>query len=212
MPNFFALIREYIAYYPLVALIGLLLAGFNLPISEDLIIITGALLSHGRSANIIYNLLGIYIGAIVSDFFVYWVGTRVRKGASKTKFFSRMIPEKALEKMHYYLDKHGIFTFIACRFIPFGVRNTLFFTSGFFNLRFKVFALYDIIAAMISINTLFFVTYYFGDAAEKPIKIAGIVLFIIVVSGIISLIIRFIVMWRRMLREKSVNSGTEAAK
>ena len=197
MPDIFALLLQYYTYYPLVAFIGLLLAACNIPISEDLVIITGALLSHGKSSNMIHILIALYFGVIIGDFFVYWVGTKVRKGASKIKFFVDVVPKKHLEKMHYYLDKYGIFTFIVCRFIPFGVRNVLFFTSGFFNLRLKVFALYDIIAAMISINTLFFLTYNFGEEAQRPIKIAGIVLFFLLVSGVISLIIRLIVMLRK---------------
>ena len=201
MPDFFALIREYVTYFPPVAFISLLLAGFNLPISEDLIIITGALLSHGRRANIVYNLIAIYLGVIISDFFVYWVGTKVRNGTSKLKFLSRPAPEKVLERMHRYLDRYGIFTFIVGRFIPFGIRNTLFFTAGFFRLRLRLFALYDITAAMISINTLFFVTYYFGDAAQKPLRIAGIVLFILLVSASISIVIRLFVLWRRRVKK-----------
>jgi membrane protein DedA with SNARE-associated domain len=197
MPDFVGFIRQYISFFPPVAFISLLLAGLNFPISEDLIIITGALLSHGRRANIVYNLAAIYLGAIISDFFVYWVGTKVQKGTSNLKFFSRPASGKALERMHHYLDKYGIFTFIVGRFIPFGVRNTLFFTAGFFRLKLRVFALYDIIAAMISINTLFFLAYNFGDDAGKPLRIAGIVLFILLVSVGISLIIRLIVLWRR---------------
>jgi membrane protein DedA with SNARE-associated domain len=205
MPNIFVLLQDYIEYFPLVALVGLILAGFNLPISEDLIIITGALLSHEDETLLIYILGAIYIGAIASDFFVYWVGRMARKGASITKFFTKVVPEKALTKMHNNLDKYGIFTFIIGRFIPFGIRNTLFFTSGFFNLRLRIFAFYDVIAAMISINTLFFVVYYFGEAAKRPFKIAGIILFTALVCGIISLIIRLIVLWRRRIALKKEN-------
>ena len=175
----------------------MLLAGINLPISEDLIIITGALLSHKEPDLLVYNLIAIYIGVISTDFFVYWVGTRVRSGASKTGFFARLVPEKTLNRMRYFLDKYGIFTFIVGRFIPFGVRNTMFFSSGFFQLRFRLFVIYDLVAAMTSINTLFFLTYHFGEAAKKPLKIAGVILFVALVSGLISLIIRSTIKWRR---------------
>jgi membrane protein DedA with SNARE-associated domain len=197
MPDIFSLLNDYLHFFPLVALLGLCLGALNLPVSEDLIIITGALLSYEKPSNLVYNLVAIYIGVISTDYFVYWVGTRVRRGASKSGFLTRFVPEKALEKMHYYMDKYGIFTFIVCRFIPFGVRNTLFFTSGFFRLRLKVFALYEFIAAMISINTLFFLVYNFGDEVKRPLKIAGIIIFVVFVSIIITLIIRFIVTWQK---------------
>jgi membrane protein DedA with SNARE-associated domain len=197
MPDFYAFLSGYIEYYPLAALVCLLLAGCNIPISEDLIIITGALLSQEEHSLLLPNLAAIYIGVIASDFLVYWIGTRVRKGTAKSSYFSALIPERAMEKMHHKLDKYGIFTFIVCRFIPFGVRNTLFFTSGFFNLRLRVFALYDIIAAMISVNTLFFLAYFLGDDVKKPLKIAGLVLFVLLVSGVVMLFVRVVVLWRR---------------
>jgi len=201
MPDFYAFLSGYIEYFPLAALICLLLAGCNIPISEDLIIITGALLSQEKPSILVSNLIAIYIGVIASDFLMYWIGTRVRKGTAKSSFFSDLIPEKAIEKMHNKLDKYGIFTFIVCRFIPFGVRNTLFFTSGFSNLRLRVFAFYDIIAAMISVNTLFFLAYFLGDSVRRPIKIAGLVLFVLLVSGVIMLFVRIIVLWRRKKAE-----------
>ena len=197
MLDIFILLSEYIEFFPLVALFGLFLGGINFPVSEDLIIITGALLSYEEPTRLVYNLIAIYIGVIATDFFVYWIGAKARGGAAKNSYFTRLFPEKALYKMHYFLDKYGIFTFIVCRFIPFGIRNTLFFTSGFFKLRFRVFIVYDIIAAMISVNTLFFLTYHFGESAKRPLKIAGVILFVAIVSGLVSLIVRLIVMWRR---------------
>ena len=203
MPDFVAILNQYIDYYPLVALLGLLMAGLNLPVSEDLIIITGAILCHKKPSLMPLTLGAIYFGVLITDFFVYWVGTKVRKGTGKIKFFARMFPEKAAEKMHSKMQKYGIFTFIVCRFIPFGVRNTLFFTSGFFNLRLRSFVIFDFIAAMISVNTLFFLVYSFGEVVRRPIKIAGIILFIALVSCIISLIIRFfVIIYREKIAKK----------
>jgi len=206
MPDFFAFLSGYIQYYPLAALVCLLLAGCNIPISEDLIIITGAILSEDNHFLLVSNLVAIFIGVIASDFIMYWIGTRVRKRTAKSSYFSTLVPEHAMEKMHDKLDKYGIFTFIVCRFIPFGVRNTLFFTSGFFNLRLRVFALYDIIAALISVNTLFFLAYFLGDDVKRPLKIAGVVLFILLVSGVFMLFVRIVVLWKRKAETKQPQS------
>ena len=209
MPDVFSFLSAYINYFPIAAFVCLLLAAFNFPISEEVIIITGALLSLEKPSVLVFNLVTIYIGVFTCDSFVYWIGTRVRKGTAKRNFFSRLIPEKAVEKMHNILDKYGIFTFIVCRFIPFGARNTLFFTSGFTGLRPKVFALYDIIAAMISINTLFFLTLRFGEEVKRPAKIAGVVLFFVVASVFISMIIRLVVLWRRRATSQIIDTVAE---
>jgi membrane-associated protein len=201
MPDFFAFLSGYINYYPLAALVCLLLAGCSIPISEDLIIITGAILSEEEPFLLAPNLIAIFIGVIASDFLMYRIGAWVRKGTAKSGYFSALVPERAMEKMHEKLDKYGVFTFIVCRFIPFGVRNTLFFTSGFFNMRLRVFALYDIIAALISVNALFFLAYFLGDDVKRPLKIAGVVLFILLVSGVIMLFVRIFILWKRKKAE-----------
>ena len=197
MPDIFALISEYVEFFPLIAFLGLVLSGMSLPVSEDLIIITGALLSHEEPGLLIYNLLAVYLGAAATDYFAYFVGSKVRSGAAKASFFTRVIPDKALEKIGHYMDKYGIFTFIVGRFIPFGFRNAMFFTAGFSRLRFRVFVIYEAIAVTISVNTLFFLAYHFGEVIKKPVKIAGIILLILAVTGIITLIVRLIVAWRK---------------
>jgi len=184
----------------LVAVVSLLLAGLNIPISEDLVIITGALLNQevvqaqvaGARGMLIPSLLAIYTGVIVSDFISYYFGALVRKGVFKAKFADSVFSPKNLERFHRHLNKHGPLTFIVCRFIPFGVRNTLFMTSGFLDLPLRRFALYDIPAALISTNTLFFLVYYFGDEVKNPIRVAGITLFILLALTVVFLVIRFL--------------------
>jgi membrane protein DedA with SNARE-associated domain len=200
MPDFFIFFGRYIEFFPLAALICLILAGLNIPISEDLIIIAGALVSQADRSLLVPSLLAIYAGVIISDFMVYFIGALIRKGTIKGKFTSRILSLKLAERIRHALDKHGILTFIVCRFIPFGVRNTLFITSGFFGLPFRRFALYDLIAISISTNTLFFLVYIFGEEMKKPAKAVGIVLFIFLVSGILALIIRLIIVWKNKRR------------
>jgi membrane protein DedA with SNARE-associated domain len=202
MPGLLGTLSQHIDFFPLLALVCLLLAGLNVPMSEDLIIITGAILSR-KDPDILYpTLIAIYAGVIVSDYMVYWIGTRIRKGVAKSRFITNVITKKRLDTMRYYLDKFGIFTFIVCRFIPFGIRNSLFMASGMLNLRFRVFSLFDITAAAISVNTLFFLVYFLGEEIEKPFKIAGIILFFLLLIFTGFFIVRIIVAWRRRRRTK----------
>jgi membrane protein DedA with SNARE-associated domain len=198
----FGTLSQYIDFFPLLALVGLLLAGLNVPMSEDLIIITGALLCRKDPDIMISTLAAIYAGVIISDFMVYGIGIQIRKGVAKTSLMKKFITEKRLNKIRYYLDKFGIFTFIVCRFIPFGVRNSLFMASGILNLRLRVFSFYDITAACISTNTLFFLVYFLGDQIEKPFKTAGIILFILLLVTIVFILSRFIIAWRNELNTK----------
>jgi membrane protein DedA with SNARE-associated domain len=196
MSDIIAWISQYTEFYPLVAIILLLLASLSIPLSEDLIIITGALLCRGDPSMLIPTFAALYCGVIMSDYIPYTMGKYIRKGTLKSNFFTRLFSQRRLDKMHHYLEKFGIFTFIVCRFIPFGVRNTLFMSSGFFGLRLRRFAVFDLTAATINVSTLFFLVYHFGEAIEKPFQVVGKILFVLVLSAFIFIAVRII---RRMI-------------
>jgi membrane-associated protein len=185
-------LSQYIEFFPIAAFFCLLLAGCNFPISEDLIIITGALVCQEKPSMLVPVFAAIYAGAVISDYFPYFLGKYIRKGTIKSRFVVRLTSSRKVDRMHRYLDKYGILAFIVCRFIPFGVRNTLFLSSGFFNLRLRRFALYDTIAATISVSTLFFLIYYFGESIEKPFHAVKIALFVLLLSTVIFIIFRII--------------------
>jgi membrane protein DedA with SNARE-associated domain len=150
----------------------------------------------------------IYAGVIVSDFVSYWLGTCIRQGAVKLHFIAGLFAAKNFDKTYHYLEKFGIVTFIVCRFIPFGVRNTLFLSSGFFGLRLRRFFLYDMCAATISVSVLFFLVYHFGEAVENPLHIVGVALFVIALSTVFFIIIRIIrYLIRRNKIKKESNLG-----
>jgi membrane protein DedA with SNARE-associated domain len=206
---FYNLICEYIEYYPFAAFIALLLAGLNIPISEDLVIITGALICQGKPEMLIPTFAAIYAGVAISDYFPYLLGKYIRKGTIKVNLLTRLFSPKKIIKIHRYLDRYGIFAFIVGRFIPFGVRNTMFMTSGLFGLKLRRFAIYDTTAAIISVSTLFFLAYNFGEAIEKPFHAVGIVLFVLLLSLITFAVIYIIRNIRKKKRIKDRGLGNE---
>jgi len=183
--DFFTILSEYVKFFPLVAFMALMLAGINVPVSEDLVIITGAMISRQDQVMLILNLASIYAGVLFSDIVSFWIGRGLNKGIRITGIIKKTISVARLEKIRHLLEKHGILTFIICRFIPFGVRNTLFISSGITGLPFKTFLLFDVPASLISVNTLYFLVYYFGDIVEKPFRAVGVHLFLILLAVIL---------------------------
>jgi membrane protein DedA with SNARE-associated domain len=192
MLDIIARISQYTEFFPLAAFFLLLLAGLNVPISEDLVIITGALICHANPQLLIPTFAAMYTAIAISDYFPYFLGKFIRKGTIKSSFITMLFSQKRLDKTQRYLEKFGIFTFIVGRFIPFGVRNTLLFSAGFFGLRLRRFALYDIVAVTISVTTLFSLVYIFGDEIEKPFNAVGKILFVMVLSMVVFIAIRLV--------------------
>ena len=177
-----AWIGQYISYFPLVIFISLLLGGFNLPISEDIIVITAALLCKQEKASIPAFYASLYFGAIISDYLVYFWGWLLGRGRISSKFFSKLISENSVTRISRALQRHGFLTFLFGRFIPFGVRNVIAMTSGFVNFPFYKFALFDAIAAVCNISALFWLVYFLGQRGSHFMKIIGIILLLLFIG------------------------------
>ena len=169
-------IGHYISYFPLVIFISLLLGGFNLPISEDIIVITAALLCKQEKASIPIFYAALYFGAVVSDYLVFFWGWLLGRGRISERFFSKLISENNINRISHALKRHGVFTFLFGRFIPFGVRNIISMTSGFVDFPFYQFAFFDAIAAACNISALFWLVYFLGLKGSHFMKIIGVVL------------------------------------
>jgi membrane-associated protein len=134
----------------------LLLAGFNVPISEDLLLIMGGIISGSCIPDHTLHLYAwLFAGCWLSAWISYWIGRIYGPKLYDIKWFSHILTRKRIEKLHYYYEKFGIFTFIVGRFLPGGVRNALFMSSGLGKMPFKSFILRDGFACLISSATLF---------------------------------------------------------
>ncbi len=181
-------IGNYITFFPLVVFLGLILGGFNLPVSEDVLVVMSAILCQGEKASIAPFLIALYLGASLSDCFVYFWGRLIGKGTLSLGLFSKIITKERTNLLLRALERYGIFTYIFCRFIPFGVRNIVSMSSGFVKYPFYKFALYDFVAAICNISVLFWLVYFFGSNGSYWMNIAGIVLFVLFLAFSIYLV------------------------
>ncbi len=170
---------SYITYFPLVVFVGLLLGGLWLPISEDLLVVMSAVLCQGEKASIPSFLCALYVGAILSDFMVYFWGRLIAKGTLSLGLFSRVITKENTLRLSKALQKHGVLTYVFTRFIPFGVRNIVSTTTGFVKYPFYKFAVYDSIAVLCNVSALFGLVYFFGAKGGHIMRTVGIVLFVV---------------------------------
>jgi membrane-associated protein len=140
----------------------LILAGFNFPISEDLMLFASAYLAATHDPLFWHLFLGVFLGAYLSDLICYGLGRFFGEQIWKVKFLSKMISRKRMLKIQSYYEKHGGLTLLIGRFIPFGVRNGLFTTAGMGKMNFIKFAMYDLVACSISVVFFFTLYYKFG--------------------------------------------------
>ena len=144
------LLGKWGSFAPYIIFLLALLAGLNFPISIDILVTITAIIAAKYMPEKTYLLFSLFtLGCIFSAWLSYSVG----------RIFTKFVKKEKSEKIASYIQKFGFLVFLVCRFVPFGVRNALFMTSGFSKFPFKKFAIYDAISCTIW-STLFFSLIY----------------------------------------------------
>ncbi|AWG42640.1 hypothetical protein CR532_01290 [Candidatus Borreliella tachyglossi] len=178
-----------IAYAPIVFFVLLILAGLNIPISEDAIVIMGGVLSSRKNEYTILIFLGIFWGAYLGDIVSFYIGRFLVDKLLKQKTKAN----KIIDKMNYYYGQYGSLTLFFGRFIPFGIRNAIFMAAGMGNMRPIHFIVADFFAAMVSITIYFTLSFKIGGSFKVILsKIKIILLLAFIILAIVLLIIYII--------------------
>lgn len=182
MEHLLSFLSSHIDYAHWVIFALFMLAGINLPISEDLLIIFSAMIASTVPESVTWKLfLAVFLGAYFSDFIPYWIGRRFGVNLWKIKLFARMIKKERIEQVRGYYAKYGMLTLLIGRFIPFGVRNCLFAAAGMGKMKFWKFLISDGIACLISNTTLFTLAYIFGKNYQfllSSVQLVNVIIFL----------------------------------
>jgi membrane-associated protein len=184
-------------------LLGLLLAGCNIPVSIDVLVIASALISaHFVPERTILFYAILVVGCSLSAWIAYFTGRFIGLKLTKFPIFRSLFSDKKLASMQNFYQKHKIWAFIIGRFIPFGVRNALFITSGLSKMPFLRFAVFDFIACFIWVSLSFFLFFYLGqnfDTIWTQVKMLNGCIFIAFVVAVIGSI------WYKRVKQKKVD-------
>lgn len=143
---------------------AILLAGFNLPFSADILILISAILAATIIPEHTFILFfTILIGCYLSAMCAYWLGRLLGSTLKSKKFFNKLFHPARLEKIKRFYEKHGLWTLVVGRFIPFGVRNCIFMSSGMSKMPFGKFILMDALACTLWCSCAFYLFYTLGQ-------------------------------------------------
>jgi len=183
-------IVENSTYAPWIILGLVLLAGCNIPISIDVLMVFSAFLAATTIPEHTFALyLSLLVGSYFSAWIAYWVGRKIGVKLLHFRYFAKIFTKKRLQKISAFYEKHGMLTLLIGRFIPFGMRNCIFFTTGISKYNFVKFVCNDAIACFIWVTLSFFVYYSIGNSYEMlKQKIKMLNIFIFVACGIAAVI------------------------
>jgi membrane protein DedA with SNARE-associated domain len=169
----------------------LLLCGLGLPIPEDISLIAAGYFSYKGVLHVhtafVVCFAAVLLGDTMAFFMGRWFGQRVLASRWARRYFT---PRKQ-RRVRAYFRKFGSKVVVVARFTP-GLRFSIFFSAGTLHLRPSVFLLYDTLAAAVSVPTLVYLAWYFGDKIDKVVSYArhtehGILIAVVVVVAILLL-------------------------
>lgn len=182
MQEIVSYIIEHSQYAPPILFILILLAGLNLPISIDVLMVLSAFLAATTVPELTpYLFVSFLVGAYFSAWICYWMGRKVGIKLLKFRYFSKLLPEERLKKMGAFYEKYGLLALIIGRFIPFGFRNCLFTTTGMSKASFTKFMWRDGIACFLWASVTFFTFHRLGKSYEvllAKVKILNLYIFL----------------------------------
>jgi membrane protein DedA with SNARE-associated domain len=191
MDSLISLIFAHATHAHWILFVSLLLTGFSIPLSEDLLVILSAILASTIIPEHFALLFTfVFLGCYFSDMIAYWIGRLTGSKLDRFGWFYRFSTKK-LSRVQVFYKKYGIFAFLLGRLIPFGMRNCLFLVAGMGKMSFKKFFLGDGVACLITNSLLFYFTYTLGKNYQilySHLKTVNILLGIIVFIVILCLI------------------------
>lgn len=186
-----AMINQNVATAPYIIFGLLLLAGFNIPISEDGMLLMSGLLAAKHPEHTVSLFTGVFLGAYLSDLICYgFVGRYLGPKLFKIKLFASMVKPELLERINNFYAKYGLVTLFAGRFIPFGVRNALFLSAGLGKMNAVRFCVADFFSCLVSCTAFFYLYYTYGTAVIEVVKKFNIIFFSVAVLVVLGVVIK----------------------
>lgn len=171
---------------------AILLAGLNVPISIDILILMSAFLAAMIiPEHTVYLFLSCLFGCYFSAWGTYWIGRLLGPQLNRIPWFSRLFNIQRLEKMKKFYERYGLWTLLIGRFIPFGIRNCIFMSSGMSKMNFVKFALMDALACTLWCSIAFLIFYFLGQNYQiiwhyiKAFNLLGFAALSVTVIGIV---------------------------
>ncbi|MEO6811010.1 MAG: DedA family protein [Isosphaeraceae bacterium] len=147
----------------------LVLGGLGLPVPEEAPIILAAVLSHKKAMFWPFALASCFIGVLVGDFVVYFLGYFYGEKVLSFRLTRAFLTKAREAQIKGYFHRHGVKILIVGRFVV-GFRTAAYLTAGILRLPPLKLFLTDLFAASLTTLLLFALGYYFADWVEAGVE------------------------------------------
>jgi len=140
-----------VEHFPYIGIfILLILGGVGLPFPEDATLLLSGFLVAQNVIKPFQAFLVVYLGLLISDFFLYWVGKKYGRMLVLHKKFQKIISPDQLSKLEEKFKKRGVWVVLIGRHFI-GLRAQIFLVAGVMRMSAIKFFVTDAITALLTI-------------------------------------------------------------
>lgn len=185
----------------------LLACGFGLPMPEDIILFAAGLMAYYAKADVWLMIAVSFTGVMLGDSSVFTIGALYGRQVRRFRIVKRMLPPHRMKMVRRKLHEQGAKVIFAARFMP-GLRTPIFFSAGTLHLPFRTFFTFDGAAALISVPTIVYAVYHFGDHVDRVIKVIKRLQFGVLGTIILLILVLVLKAWWARRKEREIE-GTQ---
>ena len=181
-----------------VVLFGVMLENAGVPVPGETILLAAGFFASQGHFSVPLVMAVAAAGAVLGDNAGYYIGRRVGRSAlARWGRYGGLTPRR-LEKFDRFFASHGDKTILVARFIT-GLRVFAALLAGSAHMRWRTFAIYNMLGAILWSVAITLVGFFFGHSwhtLEQWIGRAGLIALAVVV-----IVVAGVYVWRRRSRE-----------
>lgn len=211
MEEVIAFFLEHGSYGLMIA--ALIAAGLGLPLPEDIVMISGAILAQRGITDLWLTVLALTVGVFLGDSALFLVARKVGPAIYEWRWIKRVMPAPRRAWIEEKIAKHGMLVVFFARHVA-GFRGPTFAIAAIHGISYVRFIIADMIALAISLPLWMALGWFFSDSIDELLNRTATVERLIMVSvvGLIVLIAVGHAITTLVRRRREANAERAAAR
>jgi membrane protein DedA with SNARE-associated domain len=159
-------INSIVESFPYAGLLLLLFLGeIGLPFPEDTTLILAGFLAAQGITELIPTLLVVYLGLLMTDFSLYFVGKKYGRKLLEHRKLKKILSPDRLSWLEQKFERWGVWVVLAGRHLI-GIRAQIFLAAGVSRMSSIKFFLADALSAILTVSIMVGIGYFGGNSIQ----------------------------------------------
>ena len=145
---------------------ALVAAGLGLPLPEDIVMISGAILAQRGITDLWLTVLALTIGVFLGDSALFMIARKIGPAIYEWRWIKRVMPEARRTWIEANIAKHGMLVVFFARHVA-GFRGPTFAIAAIHGMSYLRFIIADMVALAISLPLWMSLGWFFSDSIDE---------------------------------------------